>query len=63
MSPTLLGAAIGAFLAFMAFAFGFWGFVVAALFMVVGAALGRAAEGRLDVRSAWDALTGRRSSS
>jgi predicted PurR-regulated permease PerM len=47
----------------MAFAFGFWGFLIAALFMAIGALLGRAWEGKLDLRSVFDALTGRRSSS
>ncbi len=63
MSPTVIGIGIGAFLAFMAFAFGFWGFVVAGIFMAVGAMLGRAAEGKLDIRGVLDAITGRRSSS
>jgi uncharacterized membrane protein len=60
---TVIGIGIGAFLAYMAFAFGFWGFLIAALFMAVGALLGRAWEGKLDLRSVFDALTGRRSSS
>jgi uncharacterized membrane protein len=63
MSFTVVGVAIGAFLAFMAFAFGFWGFLIAAIFMAVGALFGRAAEGKLDLRSVIDAITGRRSSS
>jgi uncharacterized membrane protein len=60
---TVIGIGIGAFLAYMAFAFGFWGFLIAALFMAIGALLGRACEGKLDLRSVFDALTGRRSSS
>jgi uncharacterized membrane protein len=63
MNKTLAGAAIGAFLAFMAFAFGFWGFVISVIFMGVGALIGRAAGGKLDWRGVVDALTGRRSSS
>lgn len=63
MNYTLTGIGAGAFLAFMAFAFGFWAFLVAILFMAVGAVLGRAAEGKLDLRGVLDALTGRRSSS
>lgn len=63
MSLSIVGAAFGAFLAFMAFAFGFWGFLVAALFIAVGAFVGRAAGGKLDWRGVLDALTGRRSSS
>ena len=38
-------------------------FLGALLFMGIGALLGRAAEGKLDLRSVLDALTGRRSSS
>ena len=63
MNKTLAGVAVGAFLAFMAFRFGFWGFVISAIFMGVGALIGRAAGGKLDWRGVLDALTGRRSSS
>ncbi len=63
MNLTLIGIGIGAFLAFMAFAFGFWGFLIATLFMAIGALLGRASEGKLDLRNVFDAITGRRSSS
>lgn len=63
MSPAIAGAAIGAVLAVVALAFGFWGFLLAALLIGAGAAAGRAAEGRLDVRGAADALRGKRSSS
>lgn len=63
MNYTLAGIASGAFLAAMIFAFGFWGFLVALLFMAVGAILGRAAEGKLDLWGVIDALMGRRSSS
>jgi uncharacterized membrane protein len=54
---------VGAFVAFMSFQFGVWGFLVSLLFMGIGALLGRAAEGKLDLRSVLDAITGRRSSS
>ena len=60
---TVVGIAVGAFVAFMSFQFGVWGFLGALLFMGIGALLGRAAEGKLDLRSVLDALTGRRSSS
>jgi uncharacterized membrane protein len=60
---TVLGIGIGAFVAFMSFQFGLWGFLVSLLFMAIGALLGRAADGKLDLRSVWDAVTGRRSSS
>lgn len=63
MSPTLAGIAVGAALAITALAFGFWGFLLVALFMAVGAVLGRSAEGRLDLGGVLDALRGKRSSS
>ncbi|KRE53230.1 hypothetical protein ASG92_06740 [Arthrobacter sp. Soil736] len=63
MSLTVVGIAIGAFVAFMSLQFGLWGFLVSLLFMGIGALLGRAAEGKLDLRSVIDALSGRRSSS
>ena len=63
MSLTVVGIAIGAFVAFMSFQFGLWGFLISLLFMGIGALLGRAAEGKLDLRSVIDALSGRRSSS
>lgn len=63
MSTTVAGAAIGATLAISALAFGFWGFLLVALFMAVGAVLGRTAAGRLDVHGVVDALRGKRSSS
>ncbi|WP_104139832.1 hypothetical protein [Arthrobacter sp. ZGTC131] len=63
MNLTVVGIAIGAFVAFMSFQFGLWGFLISLLFMAIGALLGRAAEGKLDLRSVMDALSGRRSSS
>lgn len=63
MSPTAAGTAIGAVLAAAALAFGFWGFLLTALFMGAGAVLGRTAEGRLDLGGVVDALRGKRSSS
>ncbi|WP_454809296.1 DUF2273 domain-containing protein [Paenarthrobacter nitroguajacolicus] len=63
MSMTAVGIAIGAFVAFMSFSFGLWGFLISLLFMGIGALLGRAADGKLDLRSVLDAITGRRSSS
>ncbi len=63
MNLTVVGIAVGAFVAFMSFQFGAWGFLGALLFMGVGALFGRAAEGKLDLRSVIDAITGRRSSS
>ncbi|MBE0009677.1 putative membrane protein [Arthrobacter sp. CAN_A212] len=63
MSPTTAGIATGATLAFAALIFGFWGFVLVAVFMVIGAVAGRTAEGKLDPGSVLDALRGRRSAS
>ncbi|CAH0238226.1 hypothetical protein SRABI83_02809 [Arthrobacter sp. Bi83] len=63
MSLTVVGIGIGAFVAFMSLQFGLWGFLISLLFMGIGALLGRAAEGKLDLRSVIDALSGRRSSS
>ena len=63
MSATLTGALIGAILAAAALLFGFWGFVLVAVFLAIGAAVGRIASGELDVRGLADVLTGRRASS
>ena len=62
MTPTVTGMAAGAVLAAVALAFGFWGFLLAALFMGTGAVLGRTVEGRLDLGGVIDALRGKRSS-
>ncbi|WP_285248412.1 DUF2273 domain-containing protein [Pseudarthrobacter sp. efr-133-R2A-89] len=63
MTPVVAGTAAGAVLALAALAFGFWGFLLTAIFMAIGALLGRAAEGQLDLGAVLDALRGRRSSS
>ncbi|MFJ5956070.1 hypothetical protein ACIQC5_08920 [Paenarthrobacter sp. NPDC092416] len=63
MNMTVVGIGIGAFVAFMSFQFGLWGFLGSLLFMGIGALLGRAADGKLDLRSVLDAIIGRRSSS
>jgi uncharacterized membrane protein len=55
--------ALGATLAITALIFGFWGFIFVALFVAVGAVLGRAAEGRLDLGGVMNALRGKTSSS
>ena len=62
MNPTLTGKAIGAVLALAGLAFGFQGLLLTALFMGIGAVLGRSAEGKLDLRGVLDALRGKRSS-
>ena len=62
MNPTVTGAMIGAILAVSIILFGFWGFLLVALFMGIGALLGRVMSGKLDVRGLADAFTGRRTS-
>ncbi|CAH0225833.1 hypothetical protein SRABI76_02626 [Microbacterium oxydans] len=62
MTPTTTGALIGALLALAALLFGFWGFILMALFAGIGAAVGRVASGKLDVRGLADVITGRRTS-
>ncbi|MFG6446504.1 DUF2273 domain-containing protein [Microbacterium sp. P07] len=62
MSATISGALIGAVLALSALVFGFWGFLLVALFMGIGALLGRVASGKLDVRGLANAFSGRRTS-
>lgn len=63
MNLTVVGIAIGAFVAYMSFQFGAWGFIGSLIFMAIGAILGRVVEGKVDLRRVWDALNGRRSSS
>ncbi len=63
MTATTTGMAVGAVLAVSALAFGFWGFVLVAIFIAVGALVGRIVSGRTDVAGLLDALRGRRSSS
>ncbi|WP_334149734.1 DUF2273 domain-containing protein [Microbacterium sp.] len=62
MTPTTTGALIGALLALAALLFGFWGFVLMALFAGIGAIVGRIVSGKLDVRGLADVITGRRTS-
>ncbi|MFJ4295091.1 DUF2273 domain-containing protein [Curtobacterium sp. NPDC089689] len=63
MNAAVVGAAAGAVLAIVAVTLGFWAFVVVAVFMLVGALVGRIVSGDLDVRRLVDVLRGRRSSS
>jgi uncharacterized membrane protein len=63
LTPTVVGMAAGAVLAFAALIFGFWGFLLTLVLVLGGAVVGRIIEGRLDVRGVVDALAGRRSSS
>lgn len=62
MSATATGALIGALLAFAALMFGFWGFLLTAVFIGIGALVGRILSGKLDVRGLADVFTGRRTS-
>ncbi|MEN0023692.1 MAG: DUF2273 domain-containing protein [Microbacterium sp.] len=62
MSATATGALIGALLAFAALMFGFWGFLLTAVFIGIGALVGRIVSGKLDVRGLADVFTGRRTS-
>ncbi|WOF23216.1 DUF2273 domain-containing protein [Microbacterium betulae] len=62
MSATASGALIGSVLALAALAFGFWGFLLVAVFAGIGAIIGRVATGQLDVRAVANAFTGRRTS-
>lgn len=62
MSPTLTGAVIGVILAVSILLFGFWGFLLVALFMGIGAIVGRIMSGQLDVRGLANAFSGRRTS-
>lgn len=63
MSKTVAGALIGAVLAFAALMFGFWGFLLVAVLMGLGALAGSLASGQLDPRALAGAFTGRRTSS
>ncbi|MHA3684485.1 DUF2273 domain-containing protein [Leucobacter sp. HY1908] len=63
MSATLAGALVGAVLAFAALIFGFWGLLLVALLMGVGAVIGRIMSGQLDLRALARAFTGKRTSS
>lgn len=63
MTTTTTGIAIGAVLGIVAVAFGFWAFIVVAVFMAIGALVARIVSGKLDVSSLVDVIRGRRSSS
>jgi len=62
MSAAVSGALVGAVLAVSALLFGFWGFLLVALFMGVGALVGRVMSGQIDLRSLANAFTGRSTS-
>lgn len=58
-SSTVVGLAVGAVLGFAALQFGFWGFLLLALLMAVGAFVARVIDGTVDVGNVVDALRGR----
>ncbi len=62
MSAAVSGALVGAVLAVSALLFGFWGFLLVALFMGVGALVGRVVSGSLDLRALANVFSGRRTS-
>ncbi|AMB58608.1 DUF2273 domain-containing protein [Microterricola viridarii] len=62
MSQTVIGAMIGVILAVSILVFGWWGFLLVALFMGIGALVGRIMSGKLDVRGLANAFSGRRTS-
>jgi uncharacterized membrane protein len=61
MNGTVTGVLVGAILAIAALAFGFWGFLLVAVFAAIGGLVGAIVSGRLDVRAVVDAARGRRS--
>lgn len=63
MNATVLGASAGAVLALTWIVLGFWAFVLVAVAMLIGAAVGRVIDGRLDLQAVAAAFRGRRSSS
>ncbi|MBT2484971.1 MULTISPECIES: DUF2273 domain-containing protein [unclassified Microbacterium] len=63
MNASVIGAATAVVLALTWIILGFWAFVLVALAMLVGAAIGRIADGRLDMRALAEVFRGRRSSS
>ncbi|MFF0911558.1 DUF2273 domain-containing protein [Microbacterium enclense] len=62
MNPTYTGALVGLVLAVSALLFGFWGFILVALFMAIGAVVGRVVSGQIDIRNIVNAFTGRSTS-
>jgi uncharacterized membrane protein len=62
MNPLVIGGAAGVVLAFAALAFGFWGFLLVAIFAAVGALVGGVATRRIDLPAAVQAARGGRRS-
>lgn len=63
MKATVIGAVAAGALAIVWIVLGFWAFVLVVAASLIGAAIGRIVDGRLDVRALADAFRGRRSSS
>jgi uncharacterized membrane protein len=62
-SATRTGIVVGAILALTWVVFGFWAFVFVFVAMAIGAVVGRALDGRLDIAALVGAFRGKRSSS
>ena len=62
-TATRTGMAVGALLALTWVILGFWAFLFVAVAMLLGALVGRVADGRLDLKSLIGAFQGKRSSS
>jgi len=62
VSPALTGALAGLVLALSALIFGFWGFILVALFIAIGATVGRVTAGEIDFRNIVNAFRGRSTS-
>lgn len=63
MTATQTGMAVAAVLAITWAVFGFWVFVGVALAIAIGALVGRIVDGKLDVSTLVQAVSGKRSSS
>lgn len=63
ITSTKFGILIGAVLALVWVAFGFWACFFVAIAMIIGAIIGRIIDGKLDLRVLVDAVRGKRSSS
>ena len=57
----MTGIVVGVVLALTILVFGFWGFLLVAVFAAVGGVVGAALSGRIDLKAALDAARGRRS--
>ncbi|MDP9026670.1 MAG: hypothetical protein M3N46_03830 [Actinomycetota bacterium] len=60
LTPAVIGGAAGVVLAFAGLAFGFWGFLLVLILGAIGAVIGAAVTGNLDLRAAVDAARGGR---